>query len=123
MREFQCFECRQFFDSMWGNICNQCRAAERRHQEILKSQKSDCPKCKAFDSLLKDAHGLVEALKELPRQNQRRGYPTGPEWQFLLDTSEEALQSFNEKWPSKVEKVHEALKDMDGTPGKFRGGK
>lgn len=34
---FRCSECGHVKDSMFGDICNGCRAAERRHQEMLKA--------------------------------------------------------------------------------------
>lgn len=32
---FQCWTCRGLFDSMWGETCNSCREAERRHKELI----------------------------------------------------------------------------------------
>lgn len=34
---FVCRECDEVKSKMWGNICNQCREAERRHQETLRA--------------------------------------------------------------------------------------
>ena len=36
---YRCNTCSGVFQTMWGNICNQCRDIERRHQEILKAIK------------------------------------------------------------------------------------
>jgi hypothetical protein len=35
---FICSECDQIRVSMWGDLCNSCRAIERRHKETLKRQ-------------------------------------------------------------------------------------
>jgi hypothetical protein len=32
---YRCFECQQIKPAMWGEICNECREKERRHQETL----------------------------------------------------------------------------------------
>lgn len=32
---FWCQECREVYQSMWGETCNGCREKERRHQEVL----------------------------------------------------------------------------------------
>jgi hypothetical protein len=32
---YRCFECDKIAQSMWGTVCNECRAKERRHQETL----------------------------------------------------------------------------------------
>ena len=34
---FRCNKCGGVFQSMWGNTCNGCRDAERRHKEILEA--------------------------------------------------------------------------------------
>lgn len=32
---FRCLQCGNVVQSMWGNLCNQCREDERRHQELI----------------------------------------------------------------------------------------
>ena len=32
---FRCFRCEEVRSKMWGTICNQCRADDERHAEIL----------------------------------------------------------------------------------------
>ena len=46
---------------------------------------------KEIGKLRKRLAVAVEALEELPRQNQKRGYPTVLEWQVLLGVSDQAL--------------------------------
>lgn len=36
---FRCRECDRVVSKMWGEVCNKCRAEERRHQELIKSEK------------------------------------------------------------------------------------
>lgn len=31
----RCINCSGVFPAMWGNICNGCRDAERRHKELV----------------------------------------------------------------------------------------
>ena len=38
---FRCSECGEVFQSMWGDTCNSCRTAERRHREIVKALTKD----------------------------------------------------------------------------------
>jgi hypothetical protein len=38
---YRCYTCRGVFDAMWGEACNECREAERRHQELLSAQRKD----------------------------------------------------------------------------------
>ena len=40
---YRCHDCGQVFQSMWGCICNQCRAVERRHRETIGRTKHDHP--------------------------------------------------------------------------------
>jgi DNA-directed RNA polymerase subunit N (RpoN/RPB10) len=37
---FRCFECSKVVPSMWDETCNECRAKERRHQELVKALQS-----------------------------------------------------------------------------------
>jgi hypothetical protein len=37
---FQCWTCREIFDSMWGETCNGCRDTEKRHKELIAAIKS-----------------------------------------------------------------------------------
>lgn len=37
---FRCFECGNIYESGWGEKCNNCRTAERRHREIIEAIKS-----------------------------------------------------------------------------------
>ena len=32
---FKCIQCGGVYSQMWGNVCNKCRAEERRHQELI----------------------------------------------------------------------------------------
>lgn len=32
---YRCYECQQIKPAMWGEVCNECREKERRHQELL----------------------------------------------------------------------------------------
>lgn len=61
----------------------------------------------AFDSLLKDAQELVEALSLSVNAYDKGNF-------IDHQYAKQALQSFKEKWPSKIEKIHGAIKDMDG---------
>jgi len=32
---FRCYECDKVKSKMWGEICNECRAKQERHEELL----------------------------------------------------------------------------------------
>ena len=34
---YRCLQCGSIVQAMWGNLCNQCREDERRHQELIKA--------------------------------------------------------------------------------------
>lgn len=36
---YRCSECGKVYSSMWGDVCDKCRAEERRHQELIKAIK------------------------------------------------------------------------------------
>ena len=36
---YQCWTCREVFDSMWDVTCNNCRDKERKHQELIEAIK------------------------------------------------------------------------------------
>lgn len=40
---YRCIDCNGVFSSMWGNVCNECRDKERRHQELIAAIKSAKP--------------------------------------------------------------------------------
>jgi hypothetical protein len=37
---YRCQECDQVKSAMWGEVCNECREKERRHQELLDAIRS-----------------------------------------------------------------------------------
>lgn len=37
---YRCYECDGIFQQMWGTTCNECRAKERRHQELVEAIKN-----------------------------------------------------------------------------------
>jgi hypothetical protein len=48
---YRCINCGAIRQQMWGNVCNECRDKERRHQE------------------------LIAAIRQHDRQNRKRRMP------------------------------------------------
>jgi hypothetical protein len=49
---FKCFECGKIVQSMWGDICNSCRARQERHNELIKENRKLAEEIKELNKIL-----------------------------------------------------------------------
>lgn len=83
---WRCFECSEVVTQMWGNLCNECRAKERRHQQTLAATSAVA------------GQAYTELLMAVERK-----FPGESRHQTALRYIREAEQRANDPTPAKCE--------------------